>query len=108
MKTVFVVQETTRNISPAREFGSIRVLTTWDDISKGSQYLVKFIREKFEAHQLSSQDYLLCIGDPTAIGLAVHVALTITGGKINLLIWDRETYSYNIERIELNGKTKSK
>ena len=41
-----------------------------------------------------SCDYILCTGDPAIIGLSTAIVSDVTGGKFNLLKWDRQETSY--------------
>ena len=92
MNKVFVVQDTDRNITPAKEYGELRVMLTYGDISKGYSHVLDKLKRMMAT--VTKDDYLVCIGDPIAIGLAVHVALTFTNGQINILKWDRERWEY--------------
>lgn len=46
-------------------------------------------------------DYLIAVGSPLAIVLSAAVALRRTGGKLNLLSWDKRERQYLNTRIEL-------
>ena len=101
MKNVFVVQETGKNIAPAREFGNICVMLQHQDVSAGPKRMQTVITTFFESRNLSPEDYLLCIGDPVAIGIATHLALKNTKGRINMLRWDRTGFQYEVIKLEL-------
>jgi len=45
-------------------------------------------------------DYLLLTGDPAIIGVACSIVADKTGGKFNLLKWDRQEKTYY--PIEIN------
>jgi hypothetical protein len=42
----------------------------------------------------SERDFIIAVGDPVAIAASVMVAAERTGGRVNLLRWDRLTKSY--------------
>ena len=51
-----------------------------------------------------NKDYLLLTGDPAIIGVACSIAADITGGKYNLLKWDRQEHTYYPVEINLYEK----
>ena len=48
----------------------------------------------------TKNDYLLLTGDPAIIGVACSIVSDITGGKFNLLKWDKQERKYY--PIEIN------
>ena len=52
----------------------------------------------------TEKDYLLLTGDPAIIGVACSIAADITGGKYNLLKWDRQEHTYYPVEINLYEK----
>ena len=49
-------------------------------------------------------DYLLLTGDPAIIGVACSIVSDITGGKYNLLKWDKQERKYYPIEIKLYEK----
>ena len=49
-------------------------------------------------------DYLLLTGDPAIIGVACSIVSDITGGKYNLLKWDKQERKYYPISINLYEK----
>ena len=49
-------------------------------------------------------DYILCLGDPSIIGLSTAVVSDNTNGQFNLLKWDRQEYKYYPLNIDLYQK----
>jgi hypothetical protein len=91
---VYVVQDDgQKNFLPAMKFGSIETLISGKD---GQLYntapLVKELRRKLASFKES--DYLLLIGDPAAIAICAAIASERTGGKLQLLKWDRQERTY--------------
>ena len=52
----------------------------------------------------TDKDYLLLTGDPAIIGVACSVASYITGGKYNVLKWDKQERKYYPIKINLYEK----
>ena len=52
----------------------------------------------------SEKDYLLLTGDPAIIGVACSVASDMTGGKYNVLKWDKQEKKYYPIKINLYEK----
>ena len=42
----------------------------------------------------SPDDYILAIGDPVAVGIAFTLAARLTGGRVTVLKWDRQSAEY--------------
>ena len=57
-------------------------------------------RIKHTLRNFSEEDYLLLIGDPVAIGVAVHFALLLNGNKAKILKWDNREYKYYSMKLE--------
>tara|TARA_R100000544_G_scaffold22074_1_gene10969 strand:- start:259 stop:585 length:327 start_codon:yes stop_codon:yes gene_type:complete len=98
--TVFVVQEVSgRNILSAEKFGKLElllpsgsqlVLSTGPTVRRLTKKLVNF----------NDEDYLLLMGDPSAIGIACAVAASNNRGRFKCLKWDRREFKYY--PIEIN------
>ena len=52
----------------------------------------------------TKEDYLLLTGDPAIIGVACSIVSDITGGKFNLLKWDKQERKYYPIEINLYEK----
>ena len=90
-----------RDLSPAKGFGEINVILSHNDIERGyAHVLEKLDRElsKFD----STTDYLLLIGNPIAIGLAIHVTLGYAN-MVKVLEWVRNKYEYRVVEVVDNG-----
>lgn len=92
--TVWVVQDPHhKEILQAQEHGKLFVmLTNNENIGQAQQKLERLLED------MTSTDFILPIGNVVNIGLAMHIALRNLGA-INLLVWNRQTYTYQIERI---------
>ena len=90
---VYVVQDNPNvNILPAGRFGEIVVLLQPGNIMFSPGPVIHELNKKL--NKFSDEDYLLCIGDPSAIGIATAVASRWNNGRIKLLKWDRMEKDY--------------
>ena len=111
MAKVYIIQELpgTRsgkpkfNIMGASKFGELKTL-----LPEFSQIILSPGPIVFKLRQLlkdyTSEDYLLLTGDPAIIGVACSIVADITGGKYNLLKWDRQEHTYYPIEINLFEK----
>lgn len=97
MNKVFVVQNPDgKEINSATVHGELRVILTGrETLECAMEKLCKHLKH------ITPNDFLLLIGSPVSVGLAMHLALTFNEGKLKLLIWDREQYRYNIKEINI-------
>ena len=99
---IYVVQEVLgKNILPATEFGEIEVLLPPGQIAFDSGPSIAKLYHKLR--DITSEDYLLLIGDPAAIALAAIIASETTNGKLKFLKWDREYKKYFAISIDMKG-----
>jgi hypothetical protein len=109
--TVFIPQEPRRrdaetgewrplhDLTPALKFGIIEILMSHGPVMLDTQALVSNLKEKMKG--FTAEDYILCLGDPSAIAVTVMVASKMTGGKVKLLKYDRIEKAYNSIRYEV-------
>jgi len=100
--TVFVVQEpdANKNILSASDFGELEfVLPARENMMYSPAPTVS--RIKHALRNFTDEDYLLLIGDPAAIGVAVHIALNNNRQKAKLLKWDKREYRYYPVEVEI-------
>ena len=111
--TVYVIQEIagTRdgrpkiNIMGAAEFGTFKfLLPELSQIIFSPGPIIFKLRKLLKDY--SDKDYLLLTGDPAIIGVACSVASDITGGKYNVLKWDKQEKKYYPIKINLYEKGK--
>ena len=91
---VYVVQEVPgRNILSAEKFGKLELL-----LPEGSQLVLStgptVRRLNHKLRNFNDDDYLLLMGDPSAIGIACAIAATQNRGRFKCLKWDRREYKY--------------
>jgi hypothetical protein len=101
---VYVVSETTQhNIASALDYGQIEtILPPNAQIAFSVVPTVRRIQRKLE--KFSDEDYLLLIGDPSAIGIACAVAASRNNGRFKCLKWDKRERRYIPLEIDLFKK----
>ena len=108
MNTVYVIQELPGtkigtpkfNIMGAQKFGTIKtLLPEHSQIILSPGPLIFKLRKLLDKY--TSDDYLLLTGDPAIIGVACSIVADKTGGKFNLLKWDRQEKTYYTIEINL-------
>ena len=112
--TVYVIQDIPGtkigtpkiNIIGAREFGELKVLLPENaQIILSAGPLVFKLRKLLQDYK--PEDYLLLTGDPAIIGVTCSIVSDITGGKYNLLKWDKQERRYYPIEIDLYQKETS-
>ena len=102
--TVYVVQEVPKfNVLPARKYGELELMLPPGQITLSAGPTVN--RFKHKLREFTDMDYLLLIGDPLAIGLAVAIASNANRGNVRLLKWDRQEKQYYPLNVNLYGDT---
>lgn len=85
------------DLTPAAAYGELEVLIQRNNIGIAAQPIVAQLRH--DLRNYCDEDYILAVGDPVAIGLAISVAADCNRGKVSILKWDRQTRQY----ISLNA-----
>ena len=105
--TVYVIQEIagTRdgkpkiNVMGASKYGRFKfLLPEMSQMIFSPGPLIFKLRKGLD--NFNKKDYLLLTGDPAIIGVACSIVSDITGGKFNLLKWDKQERKYY--PIEIN------
>lgn len=111
MSTVYVVQNAHRrdmatgalvpvhDLTPALRYGELRYLLPPGPVLLSTEHAVKALKQQLA--EFTPDDYLLCIGDPSAIALVSMVASTVTAGRVKLLVWDKPSKAYIPVPIDL-------
>lgn len=93
MPKVYVVQEQyDKNVVPAQRYGQLEFLLPQGAVVISTGPSIFRLNQKLQHY--TYEDYILPIGDPVAIGLAVAIAARVTDGKVKLLRWDRQERIY--------------
>lgn len=104
MATVYVISETAQhNISSALAFGNIEtILPPNAQIAFSVAPTIRRIKRKLET--FCDDDYVLLIGDPTAIGVVCSVAASLNSGRYKCLKWDKFDKRYIPIAVDLFPK----
>ena len=93
MARVYVIQRVMgRDLNDARRFGELTELLPEGVALQSTGQIIRKLRDRLKDFQ--AEDYLLCMGDPVAIGLAAAVAADISGGRLGFLRWSRNENKY--------------
>ena len=109
--TVYVIQEIAGtsagnpkiNIMGAANYGQFKfLLPEFSQMIFSPGPLIYKLRQGLKEYK--KKDYLLLTGDPAIIGVACSIVSDITGGKYNLLKWDKQERKYYPIEINLYEK----
>lgn len=82
----------TIDVSSAAKFGELRVLLEDGDVILSLEKEIGKLREKLV--DFGDDDYLLLIGDPVGIGMAVVIAAEMNRGRVKVLRWMKRNLCY--------------
>jgi hypothetical protein len=101
---VYVVSETTQhNIASALDYGQIEtILPPNAQVAFSVVPTVRRIQRKLE--KFTDEDFLLLIGDPSAIGITCAVAAARNNGRFKCLKWDKRERRYIPLEVDLFKK----
>ena len=90
---VFLTQETALNVAQATRFGRLIALLPRDRrVEQAPAPVLRELRRKLSTY--SSADYLLLLGSPVIISMALYVAAEVNSGLVNVLVFDRRLNDY--------------
>ena len=101
MPKVFVVQDPgLKDISDAKKFGKLDIVTTYADYRNPLEFIIDKIHEKLSSYKTS--DYILLIGNPIAIGITMTIAAENSeDGHVKLLVWDKKNHRYEEKGVRI-------
>lgn len=107
MGIVYIIQEQQgKNIIPASKYGELCfLLKEGSQITLSAGFVTNQLKSKLD--KFCDEDYLLLIGDPVAIGIAVALAAHWNKGKAKLLKWDKQEHCYYSVQINIFQKGES-
>ena len=99
MKIVYIVQDSPgKNLIPAKEFGSFVFLLKPREVFISPENIVDILFKRMK--NIENGDYVLLIGDPLAIGLAMLVASELVD-MFYVLRWNKHKYEYRKEEVNV-------
>lgn len=87
------------DLSAAGLYGPIQTLLRPDQKPFQSKQIIDTLYIKLK--DFSDEDFIICIGNPILLALAVNVAFDINEGRANLLQWNRDLKEYDLVRADL-------
>jgi|TARA_R110000764_G_scaffold5923_1_gene22875 hypothetical protein len=102
---VYVLQHPPQNVNilSASDYGYLVIcLPKLDNIIYSSAPFVRKMQKNLQ--DFKPEDYILCLGDPSIIGLSTAIVSDNTHGQFNLLKWDRQERRYYPLNIDLYQK----
>lgn len=115
MSRVFVVQEPLKRVgrsvipridySTLTPYGEVRFLFSWgelrdEDVLDNPAQLIWKLRAAL--HSFDDDDYLVCLGNPALIGMAVTIAAERNDGYVRILDWIRDEGRYRVVEMDLD------
>lgn len=104
---VYIVQEMPgKNVLSASKYGELQpLLKEGSQVTLSAGFVTNELKRKLD--KFNDEDYLLLIGDPVAIGIAVAMACHWNKGRVKLLKWDKMTKQYFPVSINIHQKGES-
>ena len=97
---VFLTQETALNVAQATRFGKLTAILPRDRrVEQAPAPVLRELRRRLATY--SSDDYVLPLGSPVLIAMAVFIAAEVNSGLVNLLVFDRKLNDYYPLRLDL-------
>jgi hypothetical protein len=101
MSKVYITQATLHNLASAKSFGELVVLLNETrDQTFAPQVVLTELREKLA--NFTDDDFLVLVGDPVAMALAVNAAAQANGGCVKLLKWSKRFERYYPIEVDFN------
>lgn len=94
--TVYAVQDDgSKNLTIASEYGRVTAIATRDiPLHSSPDSFVDDMKASLANFNPKAGDWLLLIGDPVRIGVAVAIVAKMTGGWVPCLKYDRQSRRY--------------
>lgn len=103
MSKVYVTQATPHDLASATQYGElVTILKQSKDQTFAPQPVFRFLKQGLK--DFSNQDYLLLVGDPIAMALAVNAAGQANNGRVKLLKWSKKHECYTPIEIDLHDR----
>lgn len=97
---VFIVQDCPgKNVLPAEQFGDLRTLIGRGRLVGHANLQIEELQRRLVDY--NDNDYILPIGDPSAIGLCCAIAAKNNDGKFKMLNWNGAENRYYVVTAEI-------
>lgn len=90
----------TVNIRPAEKFGAIEVLLPAGGQFWAAAELTRLIKQRLHDLDFQETDFLIPMGNPVVMAVAAAVAARRSNGRLNVLVWDKQTSSYVLYELD--------
>lgn len=80
------------DLTPAKKYGELKTLLSHGALPIDTEPMVNNLKQSLE--NFTDSDYLLAIGNPTAMVAAGIIAASNNDNKINMLYWDSKSKEY--------------
>lgn len=87
------------------EYGDPVVCLPTGRVSLSPGPMIDNLREKLK--DFTDDDYIVSVGDPTAIFAAAMVASDINNGRVKALKWDKDSRQYIVVQIDIYYRTRA-
>lgn len=100
MSTVYITQATPHDMTACTQYGKpVVLLQSAKDQTFAPQPVLRELKNLLRG--FTDDDYLLLVGDPIAMALAVNVAAQSNNGRVKLLKWSKRHEGYFPIEIDL-------
>jgi hypothetical protein len=89
------------NLRPARDHGELVFLLPAGQLPEDPRAVADAVERGLSG--MTSEDFLLLVGDPRAIAIAGAVASRVCGGRFRLLHWQRDQRRYDPVDVDLGA-----
>ncbi len=104
MPKVFITQATPHDLAPATVYGELVILLKQaKDQTFAPQPVLRMLKQQLK--DFSDQDFLLLVGDPVAMALAVNAAAQVNNGRVKLLKWSKRHERYYPIEVDLYDRS---
>lgn len=104
MSKVYITQATPHDLTPAMRYGQpVLLLKQAKDQTFAPQPVLRHLKN--ELKDFCDDDYLLLVGDPIAMALAVNVAAQMNRGRVKLLKWSKRHEGYFPIEVDLYDRS---
>lgn len=103
MSKVYVTQATPHDLASAQDFGElVTLLKQAKDQTFAPQPVFRELKQKLK--DFTDDDFLVLVGDPVAMALAVNAAGLANNGRVKLLKWSQKHTRYYPIEIDLHDR----